>query len=906
MATGNAKRFIELGVAVPLAIELAKQITAGVGVRRRLIELGMTPREGQRVANLINGTVISNNRMVETGIIPRVLREIISQLGASGSVPVISVAPVVSGATSVGSLLTTTNGTWTNTPTSYAYQWLRGGTPISGATSQTYTVVSADQGTTLTARVTASNASGAGTPAVSNGLAIPGASALVSQYRDDFNSGSTNLKTRAVTGLVTYSTLLESTPGGATLDAFVITTTGKGLLSGSSGQTKAHGQRLPTTVNDRVAMKVLGVGSGRFETHLDQATSGGTPTYLLVRSLGTGLQVRPVIAGVNGTLSAISIATAVAGDILDVRTVTVSGQKYIEVRNNGIMVAPLPTSAAFPNGQYGLAAAGITANGYHSLPGDLSVGAIDWWEGGDPATTSLLDVRIPNHTMPLDGSGNTVWTFEIAYTDSDPAALKYRLWLVTTAGTADTVVAGHDGVPVASFTVDSASKTAMVTLNQFTPTTATTQYYVDVYREDAVDALGAPSVIRGTSPYVMHTPYGGVGVFLGQSLNVLANGVIGGSYSFAAPANLWLTNVDSGRFEYQTAVQIITTANLPINALVKTFESKYGARPWATLCGGISGTSAAGRGVGTQAHTDLLRGLRWTGGKISYLSLMDGQTDENFTLSQYWTPTAAVYADLKARNGGGALLEVINPLGAHQGAGASPASNDVGCERVRRFQAFEAPSLYSYVVRGAFYSDLQHNAADYWHLTTTSFEEVRRREALAYLNFIDPTNYPFDRSGPKLVSASRLSSTVIRVLVAPNGFTSVTAINTAVSAGKTDQFSCGLGFSATVGTSAGIVDSAGNAISTLTGTLLTPTAVSVGALSGGTYPIDFTFTGPLPATVYVRGPFGASPFNLSGNQTVDDNLLTQASMIIGSLAGEPDVAIQPYWNVSRNDYLTAV
>jgi streptogramin lyase len=60
----------------------------------------------------------------------------------------------------------TTNGTWTNNPTSYAYQWQRcngtGGecTNISAATKSTYTPVEADVEHTLRVMVTAKNAGG--------------------------------------------------------------------------------------------------------------------------------------------------------------------------------------------------------------------------------------------------------------------------------------------------------------------------------------------------------------------------------------------------------------------------------------------------------------------------------------------------------------------------------------------------------------------------------------------------------------------------------------------------------------------------------------------------------------------------------------------------------------------------
>jgi hypothetical protein len=82
------------------------------------------------------------------------------------SAPVNTLIPSVSGTDYVGDLLTTTDGTWTGTPTSFSYQWKRGATNI-GTNANTYTLVIADANTNITCVVTATNASGS-TPATSN------------------------------------------------------------------------------------------------------------------------------------------------------------------------------------------------------------------------------------------------------------------------------------------------------------------------------------------------------------------------------------------------------------------------------------------------------------------------------------------------------------------------------------------------------------------------------------------------------------------------------------------------------------------------------------------------------------------------------------------------------------------
>ena len=93
-------------------------------------------------------------------------------------VPANSVAPVASGSLTVGSTLSCTTGTWSNSPTSYAYTWLRGGTTISGATSASYVTVTADGGTSVGCAVIATNASGNSVSVASNTLAIAGSGSV--------------------------------------------------------------------------------------------------------------------------------------------------------------------------------------------------------------------------------------------------------------------------------------------------------------------------------------------------------------------------------------------------------------------------------------------------------------------------------------------------------------------------------------------------------------------------------------------------------------------------------------------------------------------------------------------------------------------------------------------------------
>jgi hypothetical protein len=66
--------------------------------------------------------------------------------------------PTISGIPAVGSKLTAVPGTWGPSPVTFKYQWYRGSTAISGATSSTYTLTTASLGKTLKVKVTGSKA----------------------------------------------------------------------------------------------------------------------------------------------------------------------------------------------------------------------------------------------------------------------------------------------------------------------------------------------------------------------------------------------------------------------------------------------------------------------------------------------------------------------------------------------------------------------------------------------------------------------------------------------------------------------------------------------------------------------------------------------------------------------------
>jgi len=163
--TGAANSWFVLGGMVPEALTAhplylpikAAQKAVVASVQRMAYIEGIS---GYSADNL-HYTVLAGVQQVGpqiAGIIPTA----IAAVQQAGVAPVASVAPVVTGSTVQGGTLFCTQGTWSNYPDSYTYQWLRAGTPVAGATASSYPTVLADVGSTISCRVTATAGGTAG------------------------------------------------------------------------------------------------------------------------------------------------------------------------------------------------------------------------------------------------------------------------------------------------------------------------------------------------------------------------------------------------------------------------------------------------------------------------------------------------------------------------------------------------------------------------------------------------------------------------------------------------------------------------------------------------------------------------------------------------------------------------
>jgi hypothetical protein len=131
------------------------------------------PGETSTIRIVTNGDVGSTLRVVVTasnaGGSSSAASAVSGVVQPRGAAPANTAAPTISGTPQAGQTLTASNGTWSNNPTSYAYQWQRCNsagascTNIPGETRNTRIVANDDVGSRLRVLVTATNPAGSAT-----------------------------------------------------------------------------------------------------------------------------------------------------------------------------------------------------------------------------------------------------------------------------------------------------------------------------------------------------------------------------------------------------------------------------------------------------------------------------------------------------------------------------------------------------------------------------------------------------------------------------------------------------------------------------------------------------------------------------------------------------------------------
>jgi len=230
---------------------------------------------------------------------------------ASAAAPANTAKPTISGTEKAGSTLTASNGTWSNSPTAYTYQWRRCATDgtacgdITGAVSKTYTLTTGDVHHTVRVVVTAKNADGSAS-ATSDPTGVIGST-----------NGPTNTVKPAVSGSTLPGSELTVSTGSWTPAVTSYTyqwqrcdATGAGCLNVAGATGKTYGVRtldaghtmraLVTAINSKGQTTVPSstsdlVGTGTTTTTVTTTVAGNhapTISFLSLRRVGTKVYAR--------------------------------------------------------------------------------------------------------------------------------------------------------------------------------------------------------------------------------------------------------------------------------------------------------------------------------------------------------------------------------------------------------------------------------------------------------------------------------------------------------------------------------------------------------------------------------------------------------------------------------------
>jgi hypothetical protein len=261
--------------------------------------------------------------------------------------PANSAAPTISGTTTFGQVLTTTTGTWSNSPT-YAYQWSRSATSggsytnISGATSATYTLVTADVGQYLKSTVTATNGSGSAS-------ATSSATAQIAKATPTFSAWSNVTKTfgdanYTVTAPTVTGSLAGSLSYGSNNSAvisisgttFTVAGGGSATITATFTPNDSASYNTAATTNtvtvNKAAQSAITITTttANYGTNLTLASSGGSTggTYTYTKVSGnctlSGDVLTPTATGSCVVQSSLATTTNYLAAISAATTITIS------------------------------------------------------------------------------------------------------------------------------------------------------------------------------------------------------------------------------------------------------------------------------------------------------------------------------------------------------------------------------------------------------------------------------------------------------------------------------------------------------------------------------------------------------------------------------------------------------
>ena len=299
-----------------------------------------------------------------------------------------SAPPSITGSGQLGSKLQGTGPTWNQPGVTESYQWLRNGAVISGQTSLTFTVTSADLTKVLTLRVTGSKSGYTNTPVTSNGITgVPLPSLTTSA-------------SVAITGTGEIGSTLQGT--GPTWNQPGVTSAFQWLRDGTPipAQTALTYTVTATDIGKVLSLRVTGSKSGYSDTVVTSNGIAGVPHPSLTTStpaaiagsgqVGSTLQGTPPTwteGGVGATYQWLRGGSAIAGQAGPAYTVTPADLGSV-------------LSLRVTGSKSGWSDTVVTSNGIQAIAGPAPVATVAPGITGTPTVGSTLSATSGSWTQP--------------------------------------------------------------------------------------------------------------------------------------------------------------------------------------------------------------------------------------------------------------------------------------------------------------------------------------------------------------------------------------------------------------------------------------------------------------------------------------------------------------------------
>ncbi len=376
--------------------------------------------------------------------------------------------PTVSGTNRAGLILTTTSGTWTNSASSYSYQWkssaTSGGeyTDIAGAVSSTYELAVADVGRYIKVSVIANNAGGA-------------SNAWLSSARGPVAGYLAGLTPVLSTATATDDGFTFSITNHSASYTFAATTTsGSVSISGANGVVTglpANGSATVTVTSSRAGYTSLSTTrEGSTLVTVTTTVAPTTTTTIVVRTTTTvaatpvvpttvAVSETPVVTVPQGQASVATIAPSVGP------TTTVLAPMQTQTPQTPTTTIPqvVKNAALFPNAVAPIAPVAAPGEAAASADGQAIETTVNRVENQIIATAGDLTTTVSGLTsdgkrIPLNADGNLVVNEGdklVVNAEGFAPGAEVSVWMFSTPTKLGIVTAGTEGKVSGTFELPS-------------------------------------------------------------------------------------------------------------------------------------------------------------------------------------------------------------------------------------------------------------------------------------------------------------------------------------------------------------------------------------------------------------------------------------------------------------------